>query len=721
MSAKDENEKETVPGPETQSQRWAKYGSNVALMVVLSIVVAGLVTYIVQARDVRIDTTAQRVNSLKPQTMNVLRDLNQDVKIISLYSKTEAEDTENAPKGLNKAAMVSDLLDNYKRASSHITVQVIDPVSERGKVDQLTTELEERYGKEIKSYQQFLAQYEKIYPQLTKMTAAEAEKVTALPIDKLPDDKNGQLLRTALSNVQTDVPRMLSDNKSTIDRMLKEHHPDYKAITSGLEEFLKKLSQFQGGLAEGLPQFKDNQAIPQQIRDYIAGAIPRYQAVKKIAEEQIAAIGKLGELKVDELKRALNVVNPILILGPNDWRILSESQVWPENNNVKMYSDGKVAPNFAGEQQITSAIVALTSTKKPKIAFLRPGGAPLTTQGFPPFVQGGPLSGWAGRLREYNFEVLEKDLSGQWAMQAQMQQQMPSPPDPDWTAISDAVWVVLDYGGQMAGGPEPLAPKLAEHLGHGGSAIILVGPQSDNLSAVMKEWGVEIRPDALAVHEQPPAPPGNAAQIDPMQEVLRQPWVWNIKDYGDADLAQPLRNLDSLLSPLIVVKTTETKGYTTRTLLPLPTTPKAPASWGETDITGLQNGNQPKFDPKTDIAAPIAAGATVEKQGGGRLVVIGAATFAFDRYLDIPDPEIARNEGRFVARFPGNGELANNAAFWCAKMDSMIALSPAALQVSRISDMSSGVLGFWRIGVLLVLLPVAVLLGGVGVYLSRRD
>ena len=51
----------------------------------------------------------------------------------------------------------------------------------------------------------------------------------------------------------------------------------------------------------------------------------------------------------------------------------------------------------------------------------------------------------------------------------------------------------------------------------------------------------------------------------------------------------------------------------------------------------------------------------------------------------------------------------------------MIALSPAALQVSRIADMSPAALGFWRIGVLLVLLPLAVLLGGVGVYLSRRD
>jgi hypothetical protein len=720
MSA-EEKGKDSPPGYESQSQRWAKYGSNVALMVVLAVVVAGLVTYIVQARDVRIDTTAQGVNSLKPQTINVLHVLNTDVKIVSLYTKTDSADTETGARTVNKPAFVSDLLDNYKRASSHITTEVIDPVAEKAKVDQLITELDSRYGKEIKNYQDFISQYDGVFKQITKLTAAEAEKVANLSTDALPPDKNGQLLRAALNTIQTEVPRKLEDNKSQLDRGMKEHHPDYKGATNSVKDTLDLVSQLEAKIAEILTQFKTDATVPAPIRQYIADSGPRHDAIKKIADEQVAKVGKLGELKVDELKRALNVQNPILILGPGDWRILSENQVWPENNNIKMYSDGKVAPNFAGEQQVTSAIVALTTAKKPKIAFLRPGGAPLTTQGFPPFVAGGPLAGYAERLRQYNFEVLEKDLSGQWAMQAQMQQQMPSAPEPDWAAVNDAVWVVLDYGGQMAGGPEPIAPKLAEHLGHGGSAMVLVGPQADNLGAVVKDWGVEIRADALAVHEQPPAPPGNAAQIDPMQEVLRQPWVWDVKDYGDADVARPLRNLDSLLSPLIVVQSHETKGYTTKKLLPLPTAPQATASWGETDISGLQNGNQPKFDAKTDVAAPISAGVAVEKQGGGRLVVIGAATFAFDRYLDIPDPEIARNEGRFVARFPGNGELATNAAFWCAKMDSMIALSPAALQVSRISDMSSATLGFWRVGVLLVILPLAVLAGGVGVYLSRRD
>ena len=301
-----------------------------------------------------------------------------------------------------------------------------------------------------------------------------------------------------------------------------------------------------------------------------------------------------------------------------------------------------------------------------------------------------------------------------------MQQQMPSAPEPDWTAITDAVWVVLDYGGQMQG-PEPVGPKLAEHLGHGGSAIVLVGPQSDNLAAAVKDWGVDIRPDALAIHEQPPAPPGNATNVDQVQELLRQPWVWDVKDYGDADLAAPIKNLDSLLSPLVVIKTTPTKGYTAKTLLPLPTAPQAPKSWGETDLQGLQNGTTPTYDPKTDVEGPVAAGAAIEKQGGGRLVVLGAATFAFDRYLTLPDPQIAREEYRMVPRFPGNGELATNAAYWAARMDSMIALSPSALQVARIETIKPWKLEFWRIGVVLVLLPLAVLVAGVNVYFSRRD
>jgi hypothetical protein len=43
------------------------------------------------------------------------------------------------------------------------------------------------------------------------------------------------------------------------------------------------------------------------------------------------------------------------------------------------------------------------------------------------------------------------------------------------------------------------------------------------------------------------------------------------------------------------------------------------------------------------------------------------------------------------------------------------------MDVNRIGDMSDAALKFWRIGVLLIGLPIAVVLCGISVYFARRD
>jgi hypothetical protein len=74
-----------------------------------------------------------------------------------------------------------------------------------------------------------------------------------------------------------------------------------------------------------------------------------------------------------------------------------------------------------------------------------------------------------------------------------------------------------------------------------------------------------------------------------------------------------------------------------------------------------------------------------------------------------------------VSRFPGNSELFTNSVFWLAKMEPMIAISPTAMQVSRIAPMSDTALAGWRVGVLLILLPGLVLAAGILMYFARRD
>ena len=92
-----------------------------------------------------------------------------------------------------------------------------------------------------------------------------------------------------------------------------------------------------------------------------------------------------------------------------------------------------------------------------------------------------------------------------------------------------------------------------------------------------------------------------------------------------------------------------------------------------------------------------------------------------DGFMHIYDPRLAHRDPPIeVNRSPGNGELFTNSIFWLAHLEPMIAISPSAMDVPRIDDMSKGMLDFWRVGVLMILLPGIVLAAGAFVYMSRR-
>ena len=61
-----------------------------------------------------------------------------------------------------------------------------------------------------------------------------------------------------------------------------------------------------------------------------------------------------------------------------------------------------------------------------------------------------------------------------------------------------------------------------------------------------------------------------------------------------------------------------------------------------------------------------------------------------------------------------------NSIFWLSHEDTMIAISPAAMQVSRIADMKDATLNTWRV-FLCGVLPALALAAGIGMYFSRRD
>src|SRR5262252_1900013 len=126
-----ENQDSNLVTSDSQRERWLKYGTNVLLVSVIVIAIAGLLIYLAQFRDKRVDMTSMHAYGLKPQTVSLLHATTQPIKIVSLYQIPEnaADDSNEQRKAKvgqrERAQMVSDLLEEYKRDSQKVEVETI--------------------------------------------------------------------------------------------------------------------------------------------------------------------------------------------------------------------------------------------------------------------------------------------------------------------------------------------------------------------------------------------------------------------------------------------------------------------------------------------------------------------------------------------------------------------------------------------------------------------
>jgi hypothetical protein len=700
---------------ESQKQRWLKYGLNVALSVIVVILLAGIICYITTRNTKRIDMTLTRSFALRPQTASILDHLKQKVTLVSLYPRKTPDGKDD-----DKYQAVVDLMEEYQRKSpSNIETDIIDPQTERGKLEQLIETVTSKYGTEIKKYKGLLDDYPKIVDAVKKFADDQNKKLAGVPLDKVENPKEGETLLYTVITIKK-FPQDLADAKDRITRRLKQQIPDYKGATEDVRSNLDDLSAMLGQINDGFTEAKKDPKLPTDLKKYIDENLASYVATKKTVDDFVKRIDALGELKLDTLREQVRREKSVLVMGESDIKVLPFDAVWKPVSSKGLEPGETVAPmEFSGEQQIDTAMVALSTARKPTVVFVRPGGAPLASNGMMGQGQAGPLSEIADRLRDANFDVVEKDLSGQYAEQAAMQGM---PPEPEATdeQLKTGVWVVVDFApAEGRAGPNPMGPRLAAHLKEGGSALVLAYMQADPLDIALNEWGVKLNTDAIVVHELIKSTGVQAK--DPFEEVQRFPYVFITTDYGNHPIANPLRSLEGLLVPMVPVKVTPQKGYAGTPLIPIPRTVK---SWGERDVQKVLDGEATEFDandiPNTDTDK-MYAGAAVEKSGtGNRLVVLGSIQFTTNGIVSRPDYELSRQEQRRIDRFPGNTELMKNSLYWLSHMDSMLALSPSAMQVSRIAPMSPRAQAGWRI-LLVAGLPMVVVIIGAMVYLNRRD
>lgn len=725
-----------VPPPETQHERWMKYGANVALMCVVVVVLAGILiwasrgtTTLTSHLHARPDLTGDASNKLRPQTVEIIRNLPSKITLVSVYPKLKSDDNSAQADTYQK---VVDKLDEYKRNSNNIDVQIIDPVNDPAKMDAWLGELKRKYGGNISSYEDVLKSFPKTIDEIKKQASAEdaqidkAEKQLSDIADKITNQQ-GELLAGTIVPAQNTVrrfPQVLEQINTQIKQELEQKIPNYEGAMAGLKAGLQLFSRQCEGLTRVLTKLKDDKDAPEPAKQYAIAAIPRFEAMKKLADDALNKTKNLGELKLEEVRRKLipaeeNEPTPpaIAVMGENDIKVIDLKDTWKSGESTGLTGPNTEKPRlrFTGEQQITAAILSLTQPKKQKIAFVRAGGAPLATSGM--FGEAA-MSDIADRLRSYNYDIVEKDISGQFAMMA-MQQRLPAPPEASDEDLKDALWVVVVQQNDPRQQMPPAANldvKLKEHLDSGGSALCLCSPHADDLALAVSDWGIRIRTDAIIMHE-PITAKGSEGE-DFIEMARRMPWIHVLNSYGDSPFTKPLQSLDSAwIAPLPIQKSEKplAPGTTMSQILPIP---NEPPSWGETNFE--ESREMPKYDKAVDLPAPLFAGAFAERAGKGRLVVVGSASFVQNNLLRVPDLKLQKQKIE-VARFPGNGELFTNSVFWLTHNEKLIALSPAAMDTARIQPMSAGMLAFWRWGIFLVGLPLAAVFAGVMVYQSRRD
>ena len=707
---------------ETQLLRWLKYGSNVALTSIVVVALAVLAVFLAQRFDKQVDMTSTGLYSLKPQTINIIKNNTQPIKIIAFYTTQKPPEAASASVEKSpvvhfdpavEAQTVADLLQEYKKKGSNIQVECIDPNQNPARVDKLVDEVMNKYSGEIEAYKDFAAKAPAQYDSVKKLIEPGLREVSTLPFKEFKSQQLLQAVVLTLYSIQS-VPEKLEQRKTQFEHLLREKVPDYKGVSDDVKEDMGDLIASVSMVMDNFKKLRDEPQLPAAVGKYMDEQLPNYQAIKTIADDLVAKAKLLGDLKLDKLRSALQQPNPIIVEGEHDWVVESYEAIWQVDQaaarQVFLTKGIQVHPHFAGEQVLTGEIYGLQMSKHPKVCFVRGGGRPLSW----PQDYGGWFYDVAASLKRFHFDVSDKDLTGAWAVQSQGQ----APPEPTEQEIKDAIWVVFtlpDQQNSMMGmGPSTIAPKVAEHLASGGAALIVTMSGGDNYQVALQDWGISIQTDALCMHDISKGTV-NAAWYD---QALRHPEVFQLSQYGDAELAKPLQSLNTLMARVSPVETSPVKGITNQAFLPIPDAPAAPMSWSRPTHAPAPGEAPPKYDPSLgDRPGPLYAAALAENSRHHRLAVYGTPTLLLDEIIEARDMD-APNQ---PLCFPGNQALFDNTIFWLAHQDELISISPEAMDVSRVSNMGPAAQVFWRYIVLLCLLPGLMLACGITVYIVRRD
>lgn len=767
--------------PLSREQRWARYGSNVAIAIVLAAVVTIAVVWLAVALlgdEVQVDLTASGRYSLSERTQRVLETLDTDVSLDFVYPDPD-ESVYPTPELLHvdelEYARLKELLERYAATSGHITFNAVDPFDPEA-AEAYLAELKKSFSEGFERQAELLGEFKTFRDDLDTFVEEEVDAMRGFAeLEPTPPDEVFRSLTVAASELSRlsqkaqlkELERLLGAELSVADQeaTLDQARSLVSMVADSFDQFVAFYEQVLKQAEEG--EFAG--PVPEPVQAFLRTAAERYEPLRDRAKALRDQLQEQGEEKFDEIEQRFQDQSKFLLVrGADDVQVLGPEDVWRQRPDPVQGTEGV----FGGERAVTAAVLGVSSPTKPAVLFV--------THGSPASAYGGPYARLAERLRDENFLVEDWDIAGGAEM-----------PQPEGAAETVLVFVPPAPQGPQRRMPPPRAetyePAL-QAIRDGAPAILLtefasfMTPQVP-YSGAFDELGLDVKSEAIAVQSM---------VVDPMGTEAADPRI-EIKDYTPAPVTRSLGALPSIFVTAVPVMPREELPEGTRAE-PLVLLPAGPDYWAETNLLSLQGGDAER-EPEEDII-PVEAGmvftvrtillqvmtrvvgavllvvavagfalwsgrtgkswrtttvvcglaavvlivvpfflpgetregrpvplavAVTRSEGDSthRAVVFGDSDFATDR-VAFNSYRYATGRGgtREVVRYPGNAELFVNAALWTLGRDELLAVSTDALDARRTGEVPYPLLV--RVGGIVLGPVVLVALIGIVVLVVRR-
>ena len=637
--------------------------TNVVVTICLAVAIVVVLQLIAYMTGANWDMTSTGLNSLSPATETLLRNLDQNIRLTSLYFETDREEGDQQ----RYRGAAQNLIDLYEATNrSKVSAEWINPLKDHDKMTQLLHRLREKpaFKEAIAAYLGPVDEYrETVDGKMRALVQDELDRITSLGASIGGFATAGALAE--VENLFTTWSRQLERVREVIDTAMREENPQYSLAT---DELRGMYEAFRDALRSvdtyGKQVTASSSSLPAGQVSFLAEAGQRYAPLLASIEAEITKLEELGPLEFDDLVQEIGPArNAVLVETGEGARAVDFASIWPPvdpNETGMRVSFERRA--FKGETKLTAAILRGTRKEQTAVVFVRYGGQPLfsafrMTQNSPaaPFLQ------MKENLEDANFMIAE------WDLETSM-----TPPELDPAPVR-TVWVLLQPDQPhpaMSQGRERFGEEhrqaIRDAIGDDGRVLFVAGwhPGPGTLPAMyeynqyLREmWGITVSSDTLLIETVNTAPGEyNVARRDfhSMRDV----------EASEHDIVRSLSSMRLGLpscAPLVIREPKEDTEYFT-----LVTQPARNGVWGVRDLDkyGEQQRTQGYLTKiETDQEGPFDLAIAAVK-GDAKAVVISSRGFARDNFALAQEMALTPHGIRFRLANPGNATLLINSLHW---------------------------------------------------------